>query len=114
MELTPAACRLGIVLAMSTIGVHLTAAIPAHGEGGLDPAGAQACTSAATLVAHLRSRILSTAQARQRLTSIYAMAQTSRVPSLRQIASMQMGQVASADDSQLLVMVEQFHGVACP
>ena len=115
VELTPAVSRRHrAALVMFVIGVHLTVAGPAHGQAGFDPAGIQACTSAATLISDLRSGSLSTAQARQRLTLIYNMAQASRVPGLRQIASMQTGQVASADDSQLLTMVEQFRAVACP
>ena len=114
VKLTPAACRLVAVLAILVIGVHLVTAMLAYGQAGLDPAGIQACTSAATLISDLRSRSLSTAQARQRLTAIYNMAQTSRATSIRQIASMQSGQIASADDTQLLVMAEQFVAVACP
>ena len=94
--MTPAARLFRAALAMSIIGAHLLAARPAHGQAGLDLAGIHACTSAASLISDIRIRSLSTAHARQRLTSIYAMAQTSRVPSLRQIASMQMRQVASA------------------
>jgi hypothetical protein len=114
MELTATVRHVRAALIILMTGIHLTVATLALGQSGLDPAGIQACTSAASLISDIRSRSLSTAQARQRLTSIYAMAQTSRAPSLRQFASMQMGQVASADDSQLLVMVEQFHSVACP
>ena len=114
VELDPAARRHRAAFVMLMIGVHLTVAMPAHGQAGFDPPGIQACTSAATLISDLRSRSLSTAQARQRLTWIYNMAQTSSVQGLRQIASMQRGQVASADDSELLTMVEQFRAVACP
>jgi hypothetical protein len=113
VELIPAARRLAAALAILIIGVHLVTAMPAYGQAGLDPAGIQACTSAATLISDLRSRSVSTAQARQRLTAIYNMAQTSRAASIRQIASMQSGQIASADDTQLLVMAEQFVAVAC-
>jgi len=114
VELDPAARRHRAALVMLVIGVHLMVAMPAYGQPGFDSAGIQACTSAATLISDLRSRTLSTAQARQRLTWIYSMAQTSRVPALRQIASMQTGQVASADDSESLTMVEQFRAMACP
>ena len=100
-------------LAMLVTGIHLAAAMPAHGQARLDAAGLQACTSVATLISDLRSRTLATAQARQRLTSIYDMARTSSAPSVRQIASMQSGQIASADDTQLLIMAEQFSAVAC-
>jgi hypothetical protein len=113
VELIPAARRLAAALAILIIGVHLVTAMPAYGQAGLDPAGIQACTSAATLISDLRIRSVSTAQARQRLTAIYNMAQTSRAASIRQIASMQSGQIASADDTQLLVMAEQFVDVAC-
>jgi hypothetical protein len=113
VKLSPAACRLGAALATLIIGVHLVTAMRAYGQAGLDPAGIQACTSAATLISDLRIRSVSTAQARQRLTAIYNMAQTSRADSIRQIASMQSGQIASADDTQLLVMAEQFVAVAC-
>jgi hypothetical protein len=113
VKLTPAACRLAAAPAILIIGVHLVTAMPAFGQAGLDLAGIQACTSAATLISDLRIRSLSTAQARQRLTAIYRMAQTSRAVSIRQIASMQSGQIASADDTQLLVMAEQFVAVAC-
>ena len=67
-----------------------------------------------TLISDLKFRSLPTAQARQRLTGVYDMARTSRMPNVQQIASMQRGQVASADDTQLLVMAEQFRAVACP
>jgi hypothetical protein len=113
VKLTPAACRLAAALATLIIGVHLVTAMRAYGQAGLDPAGIQACTSAATLISDLRNRSVSTAQARQRLTAIYNMAQTSRADSIRQIASMQSGQTASADDTQLMVMAEQFVAVAC-
>jgi hypothetical protein len=100
-------------LAMLVIAVPLAAAMPAHGQARLDAAGLQACASVATLIPDLRSRIVPTEQARQRLASTYDMARTSSAPRIRQIASMQSGQIASADDTQLLVMAEQFAAVAC-
>jgi hypothetical protein len=87
--------------------------MPAHGQTRLDAVGMQACTSLGQLISDLQSRMVTTAQARQRLMGIYDMARTSSAPSVRQIASIQSGQVASADDTQLLVMAEQFAATAC-
>ena len=101
---------LRVVLVVLGIVVPLTVGTPAHGQ---DAAAVQACAGVTTLIGDLRFRSLPTAQARQRLTSVYAVAQMSRNPGLQQIASMQSGQVASADSSQLLMMAEQFRTVAC-
>jgi hypothetical protein len=86
-------------LAILLIAVHLPAAMPAQGQARLDAAGLQACASVTTLISDLQTRTVPTAQARQRLTGIYDMARTSSAPSVRQIASMQSGQIALADDS---------------
>lgn len=95
------------------IAVYVLAPTSAHGQTRLDAAGIQACASVSTLISDLRSRTLPTSQARQRLTVIYDLARTSSAPSIRQIASLQSAQIASADDTQLLVMAEQFAAVAC-
>ena len=103
---TPAARRLRAALAALVMAVHLLATMSAHGQARLDAAGIQACASVARLISDLQSRTVPTAQARLRLTGIYDMARSSSAPSVRQIASMQSGQIASADDTQLLVMAE--------
>jgi hypothetical protein len=113
VALIPAARRLPAALAPLVITVHLLATMSAHGQTRLDAASIQACTSLAQLIPELQSRMVPTAQARQRLMGIYSIARTSSASSVRQIASMQSGQVASADDTQLLVMAEQFAAVAC-
>ena len=111
--MTPAARRLRAALAALVMAVHLLATMSVHGQARWDAAGIQACASVARLISDLQSRTVPTAQARQRLTGIYDMARSSSAPSVRQIASMQSGQIASADDTQLLVMAEQFAAVAC-
>src|SRR6185436_7438200 len=92
---TPAARRLRAALAALVMAVHLLATMSAHGQARLDAAGIQACASVARLISDLQSRTVPTAQARQRLTGIYDMARSSSAPSVRQIASMQSGQIAS-------------------
>jgi hypothetical protein len=88
-----------VVLVVLAIGVLLALGTPAHGQ---DAAAVQACAGATTLIGDLRFRSLPTVQARQRLTGIYAMAQMSRNLGLQQIASLQSGQVASADSGRLV------------
>lgn len=90
---------------------HLGGVTSAHGQPRLDAAALHACTSMSHLVSELRSRTLPTAQARQRLTLIYDIARTSSTPTLRHIASAHLGQVAFAEDTQLLTMAEHFTAV---
>src|SRR4029450_4700608 len=100
-------------LAALVIAVHVLATMSAHGQPRLDAAGIQACSSLAQLIPDLQSRIVPTAQARQRMMVIYSIAQTSSAPNVRQVASIQSRQIVSADDTQILVMAEQFAAVAC-
>jgi hypothetical protein len=109
VELTTAARGLPAALAMLVL--HVLGAMPADGQSRLDAAGVHACTSMERLSVELRSRTLPVDQARQRLRILYDIARTSSNPSLRHIANAQMGQLAAADDSLLLVMAEQFRAM---
>ena len=94
------------------IAAHIPAVMAVHAQPRLDASGLQACTSVAQLIPQLQRRTLPNAQARQQLMVIYDMARTSSTPSLREIASAQLGHIASADDALLLVLAEQFRA-AC-
>jgi hypothetical protein len=85
---------------------------PAHGQRRFDAADVHACTSAALLIDDLRHRTVPTSVARERLATIYDLARTSSTPALRHIADAHRGELASANDTMLLVMAEQFRA-AC-
>jgi hypothetical protein len=110
---TLAARRLRAALAVLVLAVHLLGTMSVHGQTRLDAAAIQACASLDQLIPDLQRRMVPTVQARHRLMGIYKIVRTSSAPSVRQIASMQSGQVASADDTQLLVMAEQFAAAVC-
>jgi len=103
--------RLRAALAVLVLAAHGLAAMPAHGQARLDAADIHACMSAAQLVDDLRGRTVSTEVARQRLALIYDIARTSSSSSRRQIAAAYRDQVASANDTLLLVMAEQFQAL---
>ena len=102
---------LHVVLGALVVAAHLGVVTPADGQSRVDAAGVHACTSMSRLISDLRTRTLPTVQARQRLALIYDIARTSSTPSLRQIASAQQGQIAFADDAQLLTMAEHFTAI---
>ena len=60
----------------------------------------------------MRPSALAVLEGRQRLMVIYDIARASSTPSLRQVASAHIGQIASADDTLLRLMAEQFRA-AC-
>jgi len=99
-------------LAALALTVHVLAVMPAHAQRRLDAADIHACAHAVQLTNDLRSRMVSTAEARKRLTLIYDIARTSSSPTLQHMAFMHSGQIASADDTLLRVMAEQF-SAAC-
>jgi len=95
-------------LVLAWLGV---AVVPAHGQRRLDAADIHACAQAAQLIDDFRHRMVPTAVARERLALIYDLARTSSTPALRRIADVYRGEVASANDTLLLVMAEQFHAM---